>query len=83
MRINDDLTIPVIVHASQIPWKASPSPGVDRRMLFRIGEEVARATSIVPMRRKTHFLATRMAALDGVSRMSTAIIPPAAISAIR
>ena len=47
MRINDDLTVPVIVQAAQLPWQASPAAGVDRRMLFRIGDEVARATSIV------------------------------------
>ncbi len=47
MRINDDLTVPTIVHAAQLPWKQSPAAGVDRRMLFRIGDEVARATSIV------------------------------------
>ena len=47
MRINDDLTIPVIIQASELPWVASPAAGVDRRMLFRIGDEVARATSIV------------------------------------
>ena len=47
MRINDDLTVPVIVHAAQLPWTSSPAAGVDRRMLFRIGDEVARATSIV------------------------------------
>ncbi|MCA6100844.1 cupin domain-containing protein [Bradyrhizobium australafricanum] len=47
MRINDDLSKPVIVHASKLDWVASPSAGVDRRMLFRIGAEVARATSIV------------------------------------
>jgi anti-sigma factor ChrR (cupin superfamily) len=29
------------------PWRASPAPGVERRMLDRIGDEVARATSIV------------------------------------
>lgn len=28
-------------------WRPSPMPGVERRMLDRIGEEVARATSIV------------------------------------
>ena len=28
-------------------WVPSPTPGVDRRMLFRIGDEKARATSIV------------------------------------
>jgi anti-sigma factor ChrR (cupin superfamily) len=47
MRINDDLAVPVIVHASRADWIHSPAPGVDRRMLFRIGEEKARATSIV------------------------------------
>ena len=47
MRINDDLTVPVIVHAAQLPWTSSPAAGVDRRILFRIGDEVARATSIV------------------------------------
>ena len=47
MRINDNLSKPVIVQASKLDWVASPSAGVDRRMLFRIGGEVARATSIV------------------------------------
>jgi anti-sigma factor ChrR (cupin superfamily) len=47
MRINDDLTQPVIVHAAKLDWIPSPAAGVDRRMLFRIGDEVARATSIV------------------------------------
>lgn len=47
MRINDDLSTPVIVHAAKLDWVPSPAAGVDRRMLFRIGGEVARATSIV------------------------------------
>jgi len=47
MRINDDLTKPVIVHGSRQDWIPSPAPGVERRMLFRIGDEKARATSIV------------------------------------
>ncbi|WP_158808010.1 cupin domain-containing protein [Beijerinckia sp. L45] len=47
MLINDDLTRPAIVHGGQLDWIPSPTPGVDRRMLFRIGEEKARATSIV------------------------------------
>ena len=47
MRINDDFSRSVIVHASQQDWLTSPAPGVERRMLFRIGEEKARATSIV------------------------------------
>ena len=47
MRVNDDLSRPVIVHAAKQAWVPSPAPGVERRMLFRIGDEKARATSIV------------------------------------
>ncbi|MCG5481404.1 cupin domain-containing protein [Sinorhizobium alkalisoli] len=47
MRINEDLARPVIVQAAKLDWVPSPSAGVDRRMLYRIGGEVARATSIV------------------------------------
>lgn len=47
MRLNDDLSRPVFVHAAQLDWVASPAAGVDRRMLYRLGAEVARATSIV------------------------------------
>jgi anti-sigma factor ChrR (cupin superfamily) len=47
MLINDDLSKPVIVHGGKLEWVPSPAAGVDRRMLFRIGDEKARATSIV------------------------------------
>lgn len=47
MRINDDFGQALLVHGGTLDWIASPAAGVDRRMLFRIGEEVARATSIV------------------------------------
>jgi len=47
MRLNDDLNVPAVVHAARLGWVASPTRGVDRRMLFRIGDEKARATSIV------------------------------------
>lgn len=47
MRINDDLTHGVTVHAGTLDWTPSPAKGVDRKMLYRVGEEVARATSIV------------------------------------
>lgn len=46
-RINADFTRRAVVHAAKLPWVASPTPGVERRMLDRIGDEVARATSIV------------------------------------
>lgn len=47
MLLNDDLTRRTIVHAARLDWVPSPSKGIERRMLFRIGEEKARATSIV------------------------------------
>jgi len=47
MNINSDFTARAAVHAGQLDWTPSPIPGVDRRMLDRIGAEVARATSIV------------------------------------
>jgi ChrR-like protein with cupin domain len=47
MRLNADFTRRAVVHAATLDWKASPMPGVERRMLERIGDEVARATSIV------------------------------------
>jgi len=47
MELNADFSQRVLIHSADIPWKASPMPGVDRRMLDRIGDEVARATSIV------------------------------------
>lgn len=47
MRINDDMEHPVLLNTTSFDWIASPAAGVDRRMLFRIGDEVARATSIV------------------------------------
>ena len=47
MNLNADFSQRVAVHAAKIPWIASPVPGVERRMLDRIGDEQARATSIV------------------------------------
>ena len=47
MNLNADFTKRAAVHAATLDWKASPMPGVERRMLDRIGDEVARATSIV------------------------------------
>ncbi len=47
MELNADFKVRVVIHSDQVEWTASPMPGVDRRMLDRIGDEVARATSIV------------------------------------
>lgn len=47
MDVNADFSQRAVVHSQDIPWVASPMPGVERRMLDRIGNEVARATTIV------------------------------------
>ncbi len=47
MELNADFEERVLVHSDTLEWQASPMPGVDRRMLDRIGGEVARATTIV------------------------------------
>jgi anti-sigma factor ChrR (cupin superfamily) len=47
MEINADFSQRAVVHAAELPWVPSPMAGVERRMLDRIGDEVARATSIV------------------------------------
>jgi anti-sigma factor ChrR (cupin superfamily) len=55
MNLNADFTKRVVVHAATLDWKPSPMPGVDRRMLDRIGGEVARATTIVRYAPGSHF----------------------------
>lgn len=47
MEINARFDERAVVHSENEPWIPSPMKGVDRRMLDRIGDEVARATSIV------------------------------------
>ena len=47
MELNSDFTKRAVVHGKQLAWQPSPIAGVERRMLDRIGNEVARATSIV------------------------------------
>ncbi len=46
-RINADFTQRVVIATDEMPWIPSPQAGVERRMLDRIGGEVARATSLV------------------------------------
>src|SRR3954453_17729883 len=55
MHLNADFTKRAVVHAAKLDWKTSPIPGVERRMLDRIGDEVARATSIVRYAPRSEF----------------------------
>ena len=45
--VNEDLAQRVALHTQELPWLPSPTAGVDRRLLDRVGVEVARATSMV------------------------------------
>lgn len=47
MRINADFTARVVSRPEDRDWVASPAAGVERQMLDRVGDEVARATTIV------------------------------------
>ena len=47
MLINSDLKQRAVIRPDDYHWVDSPMPGVQRMMLDRIGDEVARATSLV------------------------------------
>ena len=47
MHLNADFSERVVIRPDDYQWVDSPMPGVERMMLDRIGDEVARATSLV------------------------------------
>jgi anti-sigma factor ChrR (cupin superfamily) len=47
MNINSDFTQKVVIQTYDAEWVASPAKGVSRKYLDRIGDELARASSIV------------------------------------
>ena len=89
MNLNSDFCARAAIHAAQLDWTPSPIPGVDRRMLDRIGDEIARATSIVRYAPHSHFSAhthgggEEFLVLDGSFRTSTGTIPRALMFATR
>ncbi len=70
--LNNDFALRVVAHAAHATWSPSPMVGVDRRMLDRVGAEVARATSIVRyapdsrFERHVHGGGEEILVLDGV-----------------
>jgi anti-sigma factor ChrR (cupin superfamily) len=60
MELTADFSQRVAVHAAQLPWVASPIRWVDRCMLDCIGDDVARATSIVHYAPDSRFSAARV-----------------------
>ena len=71
-RINANFSERVVIDTNAMPWVASPMGGVERRMLDRIGGEVARATTIVRFAPGSafsphdHALGEEFLVLDGV-----------------
>ena len=55
MNLNSDFGARAAVHAARLDWAPSPILGVERRTLDRIGDEVARATSIVRYAPRSRF----------------------------
>lgn len=47
MNINSDFKLKAVINTHDVDWVQSPVQGVERKFLDRIGDEVARATSIV------------------------------------
>ncbi|MEM6945303.1 MAG: cupin domain-containing protein, partial [Pseudomonadota bacterium] len=47
MELNADFSARVVVKTAENAWRTTPMQGVERKMLDRIGDEVARATTIV------------------------------------
>lgn len=72
MKLHADLTQRAVVDSEGLAWVDSPMPGVQRRMLERDGDEVARATSVVRYAPGSHFSAhehgggEEILVLDGV-----------------
>jgi quercetin dioxygenase-like cupin family protein len=56
-RLNADTGERAIMQGATLPWVPSPLPGVERRPLYRVGAEQARATSLVRYAPGSHFSA--------------------------
>lgn len=57
MDLNSDFSKRVVIDTTVMDWEASPMKGVKRRKLDRIGDEVARATTLVKYDPKSYFSA--------------------------
>ncbi|PVB59753.1 cupin domain-containing protein [Labrenzia sp. 011] len=81
MKIHADLTQRAVVDSTELDWVPSPMAGVERRMLERDGEEVARATSLVryapgsSFSAHNHDLGEEFLVLDGIFSDETGDFP--------
>ena len=81
MNINADYRERIVLNHYDLPWIPSPEAGVERRLLERQGDEIARATSIVryqPGSRfpaHTHEYGEEIFVLDGVFGDESGLYP--------
>ena len=81
MNIHADYSQRVTLNHHDLPWISSPEAGVDRKMLERLGGEVAKATSIVryqpgsKFHAHTHEFGEEILVLDGVFSDETGNYP--------
>ena len=81
MEINTDHSQRIVVNHHELAWISSPESGVERRMLERQGDEVAKATSIVryqpgsKFQTHTHDWGEEIFVLDGVFSDETGDFP--------
>ena len=72
MNINSDYSKRVVINHHELPWVPSPEVGIERRMLDRIGGEIAKASSIVrylphsSFPTHTHEFGEEILVLDGI-----------------
>lgn len=55
MNIHSDMSQRVVLDSASMTWQPSPSRGVLRKMLDRVGDEIARATSLVHYEPNSNF----------------------------
>jgi anti-sigma factor ChrR (cupin superfamily) len=55
MNIHSDFSERIVLHTEELVWQGSPAAGVMRKYLDRMGDEVARASSIVRYEPNTSF----------------------------
>lgn len=81
MNLHDDFSQRVVLNHNELPWISSPEAGVQRRLLDRRGDEVARATSIVRYEAGSQFaphrhdLGEEILVLEGVFSDETGDFP--------
>ena len=81
MNLNADYTKRVVLNHHELEWVGSPQSGVERRMLDRLGDEVAKATTIVRYQpgasfsTHTHEFGEEILVLEGVFSDETGDYP--------